>query len=86
MTSWHRSPTPNPNALKFEVGVDVGGPQTFSPMQETDDPLAKALLALPGVTSVFMTGDFVTLSKAPDAMWSEIAPPAQKLLEEHFGV
>lgn len=79
------SPTPNPNALKFEVGVDVGGPQTFSAMQGTDDPLASALLALPGVLSVFMTGDFVTLSKEPDAGWDGIAMEAKAILEDHFG-
>lgn len=79
------SPTPNPNALKFEVGVEVGGPQTFSAMQPTDDPLATALLALPGVLSVFMTGDFVTLSKSPDAGWEGIVAEAKALLEDHFG-
>jgi len=76
--------TPNPNALKFAVGVDVGGPKTFVPSTPTDDPLAVALLGLPGVASVFMTSDFVTLSKMPDADWNEIAEPARLLLEEHF--
>lgn len=76
--------TPNPNALKFTVGVDVGGPKTFVAGRETDDELAGALLALPGVTSVFMTADFVTLSKLPDADWGEIAEPARTLLEGHF--
>lgn len=76
--------TPNPNALKFSVGVDVGGPKTFVAGRETDDELAAGLLALPGVTSVFMTADFVTLSKLPDADWSEIAEPARELLETHF--
>jgi hypothetical protein len=77
--------TPNPNALKFTVGVDVGGPKTFVPAQGTDDPLAGALLALPGVTSVFMTADFVTLTKAPEADWGAIVPTAQEILESHFG-
>lgn len=78
------SPTPNPNALKFEVGKDVGGPKTFSSLQPTDDPLAVELLALPGVTSVFMSADFVTLTKGPDAFWDEIAEPAKTILERHF--
>ncbi len=79
------SPTPNPNALKFEVGVEVGGPKAFAAGKETDDPIAAPLLQLPGVTSVFMSADFVTVSKAPDASWDGIAPEARGILEEHFG-
>lgn len=77
--------TPNPNALKFTVGRDVGGPATFVDGQETDDAMAQALLALEGVTSIFMTSDFVTLSKTPEASWESIAGEAQIILESHFG-
>jgi hypothetical protein len=79
------SNTPNPNALKFTVGVDVGGPATFVTGKETDDPMAASLLAIEGVTSVFMTADFVTLSKTPDGSWDTIAPAATTVLEERFG-
>ena len=76
--------TPNPNALKFEVGVDVGGPKAFASGQAADDPLATELLVLPGVVSVFMSADFVTLTKSPEGEWAEIAEPAQEILERHF--
>jgi hypothetical protein len=76
--------TPNPNALKFTVGVDVGGPKTFVAGQDHDDPMATALLSLVGVTSIFMTADFVTLSKSPEADWESIAGEAQGILEEYF--
>ncbi len=33
----------------------------------------------------FMTADFVTLSKTPDADWAAIAGLAQEILEGHFG-
>jgi len=79
------SNTPNPNALKFSVGVDVGGPLTFVAGQETDDPTGAALVAIDGVISVFMTNDFVTLSKRDDASWEAIAPLAAQILEERFG-
>lgn len=78
------SSTPNPNAAKFTVGVPVGGPTTFVPSQPTDDPLGEALLALPGVASVFLTADFVTLNKLPDAGWEPIIDPATAILEAHF--
>jgi hypothetical protein len=47
--------------------------------------MAVAILEIDGVTSVFMTADFVTLSKHPDASWDTIAPSAQQILESHFG-
>jgi hypothetical protein len=46
--------------------------------------MAEALLALPGVTSVFMTADFVTISKNAETDWDDIVPGAQAILEEHF--
>jgi hypothetical protein len=43
------------------------------------------LLALPGVTSIFMTADFVTISKTPDTAWDSIIPEATAILEKEFG-
>ena len=77
-------PTPNPNALKFDVGVDVGGPKTYVAGAEVDDPAAQELLDLDGVTSVFMTADFVTISKTPDTDWATITPQATRILSERF--
>lgn len=81
----HVEMTPNPNALKFTVGVDVGGPKTFTPETADGDPLAAALLQLTAVISVFMTADFVTLTKSDDGNWDLIAPEAEAVLIEHFG-
>lgn len=78
-------PTPNPNALKFTVGTPVGGPATFVAGRPADNPMAAELLEIDGVTSVFMTADFVTVSKRPDADWESIAPQATEIISEHFG-
>jgi hypothetical protein len=78
------APTPNPNAMKFSVGVDVGGPKTFVAGAAVDDPLAEQLLALEGVTSIFMTADFVTISKTPSGSWDSIESEATAILESHF--
>ncbi|HKZ25003.1 MAG TPA: NifU N-terminal domain-containing protein [Acidimicrobiia bacterium] len=75
-------PTPNPNAVKFTVGKPVGGPKTLLP--GTDDQLGTALLGIAGVTSVFMTADFVTISKSANANWDDIKPAALASLEEAF--
>ena len=77
--------TPNPNALKFTVGEPVGGPVTYTEGNAGESPLAEALLAIPGVVSMFMTADFVTLTKTGDAAWSEIEGAAVAALEAHFG-
>lgn len=76
-------PTPNPNALKFGVGTSVGGPATFSG-DDVDDPLGSELLGIDGVVSVFMTADFVTLTKVDGADWGAITPAATEVLERHF--
>lgn len=76
--------TPNPNALKFAVGQPVGGPATFAAGQDTDNVMAQQLLALPGVTSIFLTADFVTVSKAPGTDWDEIIAGTTQILSEHF--
>lgn len=77
--------TPNPNAVKFSVGQSVGGPATFVAGQTTDNEMAHELLELPGVTSIFLTADFVTISKSADSDWSDIVPRATDILTEHFG-
>ncbi len=77
-------PTPNPNAMKFSVGAPVGGPKTYVAGRATDDPLASALLGISGVASIFMTADFVTITKSPDASWQSISADAVSILESHF--
>lgn len=77
--------TPNPNAMKFTVGKPVGGPTSFPAGNPTDDPVASDLLAIEGVTNVFKTADFVTLSKAPGASWDAIQPLAVEILGAHYG-
>lgn len=78
------APTPNPNAMKFQVGEPVGGPATFSVGNETDNELATELLALEDVLSVFMTADFVTITKSSSGSWDAITPEATQILESHF--
>lgn len=78
--------TPNPNALKFTIGRPVGGPATFSAAKPTDDPLGLALLEVEGVVSVFMTADFVTITRDPGASWEMIASTVAPILESHFGL
>jgi hypothetical protein len=72
--------------MKFSVGQSVGGPATFTAGSGApDNPLAAELLELTGVLSIFMTADFVTITKTPAASWEDITPEATRILESHFG-
>ena len=76
--------TPNPNAGKFVVDRRVveGKPKSFfNASQAEADPIASALFGVPGVVSVFMVEDFVTVTKAPSADWAELAPAVIATLE-----
>lgn len=80
----HTDSTPNPNAMKFTVGQPVGGPATYVAGSDADDPVAAALLRLAGVVSVFMTADFVTVSKSSDSSWDGLTPLCVEVLAAHF--
>jgi hypothetical protein len=77
--------SPNPNAMKFSVGKPVGGPTTHVAGSQPDEEFAQGLLSLPGVTSIFLTADFVTVTKTPDASWDPIVAEATAILESEFG-
>lgn len=76
------SESPNPNAMKFTVGVPVGGPTSFTAANAADNPLAAAVIAVAGVAAMFLTSDFVTVTKDADATWSTIVPAVTSILEE----
>ena len=77
-------PTPNPNAGKFTIGQPVGGPGTYVAGSSPDEEFVSQLLEIHGVTSVFLTADFVTISKTPTASWDNIVTEATAILESHF--
>ena len=68
--------TPNPSSLKFLPGVEVLPPAAGTGvfLQKGDreyqrSPLAARLFKLPGVASVFLGPDFVTVGKAAGEDW-----------------
>lgn len=78
-------PTPNPNAGKFVVGrpvTPVGTSRSYyTPAEASDDPIARGIMALEGVRSVFMVNDFVTVTKIPSVAWEELAPAVSAILD-----
>lgn len=75
--------TPNPRAMKFNVGSPVGGTATATSAEGADERIA-SLFEIEGVMSVFMTADFVTISATEGASWDTIVPRATNILEKNF--
>ena len=79
--------TPNPATLKFLPGVPVMGVGTadFAAAGTAGrSPLATFLFELPGVSRVFLGGDFVTITKAEGAEWQALKPQVLGALMEHL--
>ncbi|MFT4976778.1 MAG: hypothetical protein ACI8S6_002683 [Myxococcota bacterium] len=67
--------TPNPNAYKFTVNTRVAEKAfSASTLEEAETDLAKALIGLSGVTSIFGVNDFITVTKADSAGWDHLIP------------
>ena len=68
--------TPNPNAVKCVIRGDLPGAGSirsyFSADQAASDPLAERLFAIPGVTNLLITQEWITVNKAADADWGPI--------------
>jgi len=78
--------TPNPQAGKFTVGrtlVEGRRGMTFDSAEKAaGEPIAARLLAEPGVRSVFIVADFITVTKDSDATWADLAPRVQAALRQ----
>jgi hypothetical protein len=75
-------PTPNPNALKFLLDRPIADQPTsfFSAGAAGDHPIASRLFAIPGVSSLLLLGDFVTVNKSADASWPQIKERVRQVL------
>jgi Fe-S cluster biogenesis protein NfuA len=79
--------TPNPATLKFLPGIPViaTGTVDFAAAETAgSSPLATALFALPGVSRVFLGGDFVTVTKTEATEWQALKPLVLGAIMEHF--
>ena len=80
-------PTPNPNAVKLVVEPPpAGGIRSYFNAAQAEgetDPLAHALFAIPGVTSLLIHETFVSVNKSPDASWGPIKKAAERVIGEH---
>lgn len=79
--------TPNPATLKFLPGctvMDMGTRDFASPEDAEASPLADALFSLGDVQGVFFGRDFISVTAAPGAAWSDLKPQVLGILLDHF--
>ena len=77
-------PTPNPNALKFILDVDVkkDGKTSFkNPNQAKNVPLAAALFDLRGVDQIHFFQNVITVSKFTFEPWDTLEPAIKTQIE-----
>lgn len=83
--------TPNPNALKCVLNAPLPEPllnsvRSFRKREEAaGHALAEALFAVPGVTGLLLSGDWLTVNKSPEADWKAIRQGVQQALERVSG-
>lgn len=77
-------PTPNPNALKFVLDRPISQQPLsyFNASAASGHPLATRLFEVPGVSSLLLLGDFVTVNKTPGAPWAPITKQVKKVLSD----
>ena len=69
------STTPNENAMKYTLNCNAieSGHKTYANAEAAEDSdVAKALFAIDGVTQVFLMADFISVTKNPEAKWSNL--------------
>lgn len=83
--------TPNPNALKCVVDVDIPvladqpGPRSYAAGARTgEDRLAARLLEIPGVTNVLISDRWVTINRDPGSDWKTIKKAVETVLGDHL--
>lgn len=80
--------TPNPATLKFVVNRPIfpNDYYEFESVEETEHaPLAKELFGIDAVTNVFISNNFVTITKSEDVMWIELMPKVKDFLKGYLG-
>ena len=79
--------TPNPSTLKFLPGREVlpNGSVDFRSEQDAKkSPLGEALFNVDGVVGVFLSDDFITITKRNDKDWHLMKPGLLGVIMEHF--
>ena len=79
------SPSPNPNALRFQLDTTLDSALSFANAADAaGHPFGEAVFAVPGVASIFGVNDFVTITRAPGAEWDPIIEAVEQAAAAHL--
>ena len=79
------APTPNPNAMRFQLDVTLPATINFKNAGDArEHPFARAVFEADGVAAVFGVNDFVTVTRVPGADWDAIVAAVQSAAAEHL--
>jgi Fe-S cluster biogenesis protein NfuA len=79
--------TPNPDTLKFIPNDPVtdGEIEEFKDRKDTArSPLAKRLFDIPGVGSVFLAPDFISVTKTDEGDWRQLSTHIIDSIRDHY--
>ena len=79
--------TPNPDTLKFMPGDTVlkTGSVDFPNVESSvSSPLATRLFEIEGVTRVFLSSDFISVTKETELEWNTLKPSILTGIMEHY--
>ncbi len=77
--------TPNPESLKFVVNRLLSKERNADfrdAASSQEEPLPKALFELPYVKGVYISANFVTITKNPEYEWIEVIPPVRDFMKK----
>lgn len=87
MTAVTPEATPNPAAIKFTLNrpATEGRSQTFREGSDPEaSPLGARIYALGGITNVFLTANFVSVTKDDSVRWDDLVPTVIETIQAHF--
>lgn len=78
-------PSPNPNALRFQLDTTLATTLSFASAAEAQgNPFAEAVFAADGVANIFGVNDFVTVNRVAGAAWEPIIEAVSQAAAEHL--
>lgn len=83
----YAEPTPNPETMKFVSNrfLAEGGAYDYPNVEATTTaPLARTLFDFPYVRGVFISNNYVTISKAPAEDWDELIPVLKDFVKNYL--
>lgn len=85
MATAEPAPSPNPNALRFQLDITLPATISFSSLAEAaGDAFAEAVFTAEGVASIFGVNDFVTVTRRAGAEWDPIVAAVQSAAAAHL--